>query len=383
MTVGTAEAVEPTLSLAQPTPLASATRPWPAGSLTRREVVARLHSAEVSSPRNRSAHRVGIELAVDWLDQQPGGSWQERWLASGVENDAAVWRQTPLGWLADRGHGESREDGFFRALRLLIGLDIIRPSMGWLVAARFYTRQPDPTRRPATETRPGSPGWNRCARRTLTLPLRGAPAPPIGQRSCWPPRAACSPTSLPTMFSSCWMLRPEPAALRSAPLIYSTGFCTRWAYSGRTHRRHCGSCAPPASDTPEQIVDRYRLRVQPMRDLLVDYLRERQPALDYTSLESLAGYLVGLFWADIERHHPEITNLQLPTAVADGWKQRLRTITKTVRGPDGRPAVVSAPRVNYRECLTPVRAFYLDLAHWALEDPSRWGGLGGALTGGQ
>ncbi len=89
-------------------------------------------------------------------------------------------------------------------------------------------------------------------------------------------------------------------------------------------------------------------------------------------MESLAGYLVGLFWADIERHHPEITNLQLPTAVADGWKQRLRTITKTVRGPDGRPAVVSAPRVNYRECLTPVRAFYLDLAHWALEDPSRW-----------
>ena len=31
------------------------------------------------------------------------------------------------------------------------------------------------------------------------------------------------------------------------------------------------------------------------------------------------------------------------------------------------------PRVNYRECLTPVRAFYLDLACWAVEDPARWG----------
>ena len=30
-------------------------------------------------------------------------------------------------------------------------------------------------------------------------------------------------------------------------------------------------------------------------------------------------------------------------------------------------------RINYRECLTPVRAFYLDLAHWAIEDPARWG----------
>jgi hypothetical protein len=181
MTVGTAEAVEPTLSLATTTPLASATRPWPAGSLTRREVVARLHSAEVSTPKNRSAHRVGIELAVDWLDQQAGGSWQARWLASGVENDAAVWRQTPLRWLATRGHGASRADGFFRALRLLIGLDFIRPSMGWLVAARFTHGSLTQVMAP-TATRPGSPGWNRCARRTLTLPLRGAPAPPIGPR---------------------------------------------------------------------------------------------------------------------------------------------------------------------------------------------------------
>ena len=33
---------------------------------------------------------------------------------------------------------------------------------------------------------------------------------------------------------------------------------------------------------------------------------------------------------------------------------------------------IQVPRINYRECLTPVRAFYLDLAHWAVEDPGRW-----------
>ena len=32
-----------------------------------------------------------------------------------------------------------------------------------------------------------------------------------------------------------------------------------------------------------------------------------------------------------------------------------------------------SPRLSYRECLTPVRAFYLDLAQWAVEDPARWG----------
>ena len=45
---------------------------------------------------------------------------------------------------------------------------------------------------------------------------------------------------------------------------------------------------------------------------------------------------------------------------------------KTVRAPDGSTTQIQVPRINYRECLTPVRAFYLDLAHWAVEDPARW-----------
>ena len=125
--------------------------------------------------------------------------------------------------------------------------------------------------------------------------------------------------------------------------------------------------------TPEQLIDRYRIVCRPIRDLLVDYLRERQPALDYTSLVTLATFLGNLFWADLEHHHPGIDSLHLPVEVADAWKQRLRTITKTTRTPDGRTVQSTVERINYRECLTPVRAFYLDLAHWAVEDPARWG----------
>ena len=29
-------------------------------------------------------------------------------------------------------------------------------------------------------------------------------------------------------------------------------------------------------------------------------------------------------------------------------------------------------RIGYRQCLTPVRALYLDLSQWAIEDPGRW-----------
>jgi hypothetical protein len=109
------------------------------------------------------------------------------------------------------------------------------------------------------------------------------------------------------------------------------------------------------------------------RDLLVDYLRERQPALDYSSLVSLANILGNLFWADLERHHPGIDRLHLPAEVADAWKQRLRTVTRTRRTREGGTAETTVVRMNYREALTPVRAFYLDLAHWAVEDPARWG----------
>ena len=124
--------------------------------------------------------------------------------------------------------------------------------------------------------------------------------------------------------------------------------------------------------TPEELIDRHQLACRPIRDLLVDYLRERQPAMDYGSLEQLARRL-GMFWADLERHHPGIDSLHLPAEVADGWKQRLRTKPKTITAADGSKTVIDVERICYREFLTPVRAFYLDLAQWAVEDPARWG----------
>lgn len=125
--------------------------------------------------------------------------------------------------------------------------------------------------------------------------------------------------------------------------------------------------------TPEELIDRHGLVCQPIRDLLVDYLRERQPALDYTSREALSYFIGKRFWADIEAHHPGIDSLRLPRQVADEWKRRLTTFTKTTRTSTGEKVQVTVPRINYRECLTLVRAFYLDLAHWAVEDPNRWG----------
>ncbi len=120
------------------------------------------------------------------------------------------------------------------------------------------------------------------------------------------------------------------------------------------------------------MIDRYHLACRPVRNLLVAYLKERQPALDYNSLDRLANSLGLRFWADLEAHNPGIDSLFLPNEVARAWKQRLRTMPKKVPTSAGGTTEMTVPRMSYRECLTPVRAFYLDLAHWAVEDPGRW-----------
>src|SRR5712692_1526038 len=41
----------------------------------------------------------GMAIVLGWLADQPGGSWQDRWLAAGAEDDpAADWRLLPLAW---------------------------------------------------------------------------------------------------------------------------------------------------------------------------------------------------------------------------------------------------------------------------------------------
>jgi hypothetical protein len=111
-----------------------------------------------------------------------------------------------------------------------------------------------------------------------------------------------------------------------------------------------------------ELVDMYRPRCKPIRDVLIRYLDERRPSLDYNSFTSLIGTLVGRFWTDLEHHHPGIDTLHLPADVASAWKQRLRTI----QSKDG----ATRPRKNYLQILISVRGFYLDLQEWALEDPS-------------
>ena len=124
--------------------------------------------------------------------------------------------------------------------------------------------------------------------------------------------------------------------------------------------------------TPAGLIGRYNLACAPIRDLLADYLAERQPALDYSTLNQLSYELGKLFWAGLEQHHPGIASLHLPDDVARAWKQRLQAKDPARACPSGRDAGVPAERISAGHCLASLRAFYLDLADWATADPARW-----------
>jgi hypothetical protein len=85
----------------------------------------RLGSREGQRQRSRCLGQV-----LDWLAGHPGGTWQERWAATGAE-EAADWRETAIGWLTASGR---RGRGLGAGLLTLICGDVIRPDPGWLLA---------------------------------------------------------------------------------------------------------------------------------------------------------------------------------------------------------------------------------------------------------
>jgi hypothetical protein len=85
---------------------------WPTTQLTREQAARLLTSppfAAVTAKR-RCKRTAGVRLLLEWLADQPGESWQQRWVASGAEQAPRAWRQLPAAWLAERGHGRWHQE---------------------------------------------------------------------------------------------------------------------------------------------------------------------------------------------------------------------------------------------------------------------------------
>ena len=107
-------------------------------------------------------------------------------------------------------------------------------------------------------------------------------------RSSWRPRAAPSSRCGSATASNCSLPPRAPGPpttdTLNSPLFY------------QLLRAHgdLGPDAPAAIEmfsgrgqpSCEALIDRYRIACRPVRDVLVDYLRERQPSVDFSSLQN-------------------------------------------------------------------------------------------------
>src|SRR5271169_1691190 len=347
---------------------------WPDTGQTAEEMLRRLTCPPFACERKatRAGRRRGVTKLLRWLASFPGDTWQQRWLVSGAEDHTgASWVQLPLGWLREHGLAASYDPEELSAgLLMLICGDVIRPGLAWMLTRthRYLASVMAATRDPGGFTR-----------------LRQlADAGPAASRK----DAAIAATRIATILACKGGMIRDIAVGDCVELadtqrrVHSRGGQKKVDFYLRLHALGIFPADAPATIrafgmaqgqlTIGELVDRYRLQCTPVRDLIVDYLRERQPALDYASLDAVSSSLAGRFWARIEALSPGISTLQLPPEVARAWKEDLQTVKRTVTGADGRQTVVASPRLNAKDELLRVRAFYLDIAQWATEEPARW-----------
>ena len=350
---------------------------WAQTAADRACVVERLLAPPFTVDGRSAQYRrqLGMLRTLDWLQAQPGQTWQDRWIAGLDGRPGSVdWRAAALSWLRASGRvaadNASILGGLGGGLMTLIGGDVIRPEAGWLMATaspRFLA---------AEMARVRDPGG------FAALAQAGASAQ-VGQSA-----AGSALDSIAVIMAARGGMVADITVGDCLELLEASARSGERARSPHVYRLlHAagvfGPQAPPTvrmlnprfegQRTVEQMIGRYQLSCRPVRDILVDYLRERQPGVDYATLENLATILGLRFWKDLEAHEPGISSLRLAPKAAASWKQRLQTKTVRVREAGGQVTETVAPRVAVASCLITVRGFYLDMAQWAVTDPARWG----------
>jgi integrase-like protein len=308
-----------------------------------------------------------LGLILDWLQAQPGATWQERWTASGAE-DCGDWRDLAVGWLTAAGRflpSDRQSRGLGAGLLLLVCGDVIRPDPGWLLARSGLqlltgemarTRDPDgfAMLRQACDAGQVSPLTRDLSLRRIAaiMAAKGGLVSSITAGDCLELAAVVRSIEGKTRSTGMYFYQ----LLRTAGVLPPEAPASVRMFTTRGQL------------TPVELIGQYGIECEPVRGLLADYLTERLIAADYSTLRAIAHILGKLFWRDLELHNPGVSSLRLSPAAAASWKQRITR--KTPRGAAGGP---EAPRTAAANALFTVRAFYLDIAQWAVDDPARWG----------
>ena len=295
-------------------------------------------------------------------------------MASGA--DAAgnlAWRELAGTWLRGTGWAAANPRTDFIALGRgvlpLICGDVIRPSLPWLLTPET------PKNLAAEMARSRDPGGFAALAALARTDPASASTKDLAVRRIAAILAAKGGTIAGITVGDCLELLDVAWPLAAAtPARTSTSCCTRW--------RIFPPAAPPtvrAFKTPGQL----------SMEQLVDRYPDRLPAGPRPDHRLPAGTPAGGRPRDAAEPVPRPGRPVLARPGTPSSRDRLAAAgarARPRRGSSGSPSRRSGPRArpgrSPRRCvprhdgmntLAMVRAFYLDIAQWAVDDPARWG----------
>lgn len=296
------------------------------------------------NPVTRSRRLVGRLL--DWLEEQPGHSWQERW-DSWIGKGEQDWRPHP----GSSGQGIKWETAY--AINALIVVGAVAPSYDWMLSKRrmrlykdwagYHETEVFQRVADAVEARGGFRDTTRVI--TLLAMMSIHLRKPVSQLNAQDFRdlravhleRGVNYHGLPGTWVACktaGLLVDEPDSYAELVLVEKM--------------------------TVEQLVDRHGVADPEIRKVFIAYLTEVSVSCDYMTLYGIEQLLVRNFWGDIQAHNPGIATLKLTAEQAAAWRTRIKTM------PNGKQRKDAAQNMDR------VRTFYNDIAAWALDDPGRW-----------
>lgn len=300
-----------------------------------------------------AARRRGLRRVLDWLHSVPGETWHDRWLL--LDGDR-TWIER------DESFNENARWLWRLGTEVLLCAGSVRPSWAWLMGprrARMHNR--------VLEIR--HPEWSgilhaALAETGVTEAVVNDTLTNIGRVCIRTGKAVSSLTVEDIIEAHQAAVDVSKARNSQLPLFHlayqvlrTTGVLPPDSPGNLGGARRVGPL------TPKRLVDRYEIRSRKMADLFTLYLTEREPSVDYSTMETLAVRLVGTFWREIERIAAGADSLHLPDSVWQEWKRRMK------HEPSPRTKHL---RRTQDGVFTTVRAFFLDIADWAQERPDLW-----------
>ena len=313
-------------------------------------------------PANCGRILQALEKLLGHLAEHPGQTWQQRWQAAGFDADEAPAITVLAGPSDDRW----TTSYLTAAVKWLFCLRVIQPSLAGFRATRFGN-YPGPFREIHDDR--------------LLNTFFAAVDSTERFRDIHKNRAKFDVTAALTTQGITLADLTPPALLhyavearRLGVVPGSTSSNHRYAALGAWQVLHDMGHFPPGTPptlrayiykgqrTTTELVDRYAIRHQGVRQLLIDYLNRRRTEIDYSTFDVLARRLAKQFWAKIEAINPGQEDLAISPEIYDQWRAAVHLWDNDK----------TKQRKDPSNILLAVRAFYMDLHTWAIGEPERW-----------